>query len=102
MKIRPLENYKLLGTSIQLDKTQVYDAIPASNQPDYIRDGKVFAGDMLLVREEYEVVPPTRKQELLASWEERIARIVADVHGVISFAEAAEYERVTRDAQRAG
>ena len=70
MKIRPLENYKQYGTSIQLDKTQVYDAIPASNQPDYIRDGKVFVltdiadaqdyegsgGEMLLVRDEYEVV----------------------------------------------
>jgi hypothetical protein len=56
MKIRPLENYKLYGTSIQLDKTQVYDAIPASNQPDYLRDGKVFAGEVLLVRDEYEVV----------------------------------------------
>ena len=42
----------------------------------------------------------TRKQELLAVWEERIARVVADVGGVISAAEAAEYERVKRDADR--
>jgi hypothetical protein len=42
----------------------------------------------------------TRKQELLAVWEERIARVVAEVGGVISAAEAAEYERVKRDADR--
>ena len=41
----------------------------------------------------------TRRQELLTIWEDRIARIVADVHGVISEAEATEYERVKRDAQ---
>ena len=56
MKIRPLENYRLLGTSIKLDNTQIYDAIPASNQPDYIRDGKIFAGEILLVNGEYEIV----------------------------------------------
>ena len=70
MKIRPLGNFKQLGTNITLDSTLIYDAIPASNQPEYIRDGKVFAliprfnGDdsFLLVRGEYEeIAPPTRK-----------------------------------------
>ena len=70
MKIRPLGNFKQLGTNITLDSTLIYDAIPASNQPEYIRAGKVFAliprfnGDdsFLLVRGEYEeIAPPTRQ-----------------------------------------
>jgi hypothetical protein len=64
MRIRPLGNFKLLGTNITLDSNQIYDAIPAENQPDYIRDGKVFAliprfnGDdsFLLRRGDYEIV----------------------------------------------
>tara|TARA_R110002020_G_scaffold59237_1_gene161717 strand:+ start:450 stop:662 length:213 start_codon:yes stop_codon:yes gene_type:complete len=64
MKIRPLGNFKQLGTNITLDSTQIYDAILADNQPEYIRDGKVFAliprfdGDdsFLLGRGEYEIV----------------------------------------------
>lgn len=64
MRIRPLGNFKQLGTDITLDSNQIYDAIPADNQPDYIRDGKVFAliptvyadDSFLLVRGEYEIV----------------------------------------------
>ena len=64
MRIRPLGNFKQLGTGITLDSNQIYDAIPADNQPDYIRDGKVFAliptvyadDSFLLVRGEYEIV----------------------------------------------
>ena len=73
MRIRPLENFKQLGTNITLDSTRIYDAILADNQPDYIRDGKVFAliprligavgcgfwwskDSLLLVRGEYEIV----------------------------------------------
>ena len=101
MKIRPLENYKLLGTSIQLDKTQVYDAIPASNQPDYIRDGKVFAGDMLLVRDEYEVVTRENVVNILSmrmlcsldfdeSFTYAVEDIEQDMHVHITDAEKAE------------
>ena len=64
MRIRPLGNFKQLGTDITLDSNQIYDAIPADNQPEYIRDGKVFAliptvyadDSFLLVRGEYEIV----------------------------------------------
>ena len=64
-----MENFKQFGTNITLDSNQIYDAIPADNQPEYIRDGKVFAlipqfngydgpweDSLLLVRGEYEIV----------------------------------------------
>ena len=58
MKIKPNENYKLMGTYpvITLDKNKVYDGIIATNQPDYEEKGLVFCGDILLERGEYEVV----------------------------------------------
>jgi len=58
MKIKPKENYKLLGTYpvITLDKTKVYDGVIAINQPDYKKKGLVFCGDILLSKEEYIIV----------------------------------------------
>ena len=56
MKVKPNENYELLGTSIKLDKNKVYAAVPATNQPNYKAMGMVFVGDILLVKGEYKVV----------------------------------------------
>ena len=55
MKIKPNENYQLMGTYpvITLDKNKVYDGIIATNQPDYEEKGLVFCGDILLARGEY-------------------------------------------------
>jgi hypothetical protein len=57
MKIRPLENYVLLGTGIKLDETKVYDAVPATNQPDWESKGKIFVGEsgFLLSKGEYTI-----------------------------------------------
>ena len=55
MRVRPLESYKLLGTEIKLDKTKVYDAVPATNQPDWETKGLMFVGEVLLSRDEYTV-----------------------------------------------
>lgn len=43
MKIRPLDNWKLLGTSIVMDVNRVYDAVDATNQPDWEKLGLIFA-----------------------------------------------------------
>ena len=60
VKIRPAGDYHILGTDIRLDSGKVYDAIPATNQPDYKEREKVFVltpeGDALLCKGEYEVV----------------------------------------------
>jgi len=58
MRVRPLENYELLGTGIKLDKTKVYDAVPATNQPDWKAKGLIFVDvrghfGFLLSRTEY-------------------------------------------------
>jgi hypothetical protein len=45
MRVRPLENYELLGTEIKLDKTKVYNAVPATNQPDWKAKGLIFVDD---------------------------------------------------------
>ena len=61
MVIRPKLSYKLLGTSLKLDSTQVYRAIDATNQPDWEERGKIFVqinnnDSMLLESGEYEVM----------------------------------------------
>ena len=59
MRIRPKEDYKLLGTSIVLDKNKVYPASIATNQPNYKQNESIFVhyddhgGAMLLNKGEY-------------------------------------------------
>jgi hypothetical protein len=59
MRIIPKENYKLLGTSIILDKNKIYPASHAWNQPNYKERQAIFVyydnhgGSMLLEGEEY-------------------------------------------------
>lgn len=42
MKVKPNENYCMLGTDVRLDKNRIYDAETATNQPDYDEKGKIF------------------------------------------------------------
>lgn len=58
MKIKPKENYKLLGTYpyISVDKDKVYDAVIATNEPNYKEEGLVFCGDILLKKGEYIII----------------------------------------------
>lgn len=59
MKIKTKSTFKLLGTS-QVFPMGEYIAIPATNQPDWKKEGKVFiynenGCDLLLTREDYVV-----------------------------------------------
>tara|TARA_R100001163_G_C5025834_1_gene167391 strand:+ start:92 stop:361 length:270 start_codon:yes stop_codon:yes gene_type:complete len=53
MKVKPKENYKLLGTSIVLNKNKTYNAVIATNQPNYKEKGLIFVDDVLLNANEY-------------------------------------------------
>jgi len=65
MKVKPKLAYCLAGTGYDapsLDPERVYDAIPATNQPDWEEKGKVFvepapgATSILLERDDYTLV----------------------------------------------
>ena len=58
MKIKPKENYRLLGTYpvITLNKNKVYKAIIATNQPNYKENGLLFCDDILLNKNEYTII----------------------------------------------
>lgn len=65
MRVRPLNDFKMLSTRISVSKDKVYDAIPATNQPDWEERGLIFIqgaeGDVtdigfLLDKTEYEVI----------------------------------------------
>jgi len=62
MKVRPLENYWLMGTEFKLDSTKVYDATHATNLPDWEAKGKIFVYEdedgpsIVLEKGEYEIV----------------------------------------------
>jgi len=53
-KVRPLQNYYWAGMA-KLDSEKVYEATPATNQPNYKERGLVFVEGYLLTKEEYEV-----------------------------------------------
>ena len=56
MKIKPNENYKLLGTSIQISKDTIYTVEFATNQPNWKEKGSVFCEGILLHREDYTII----------------------------------------------
>lgn len=56
MRVKPNRSYELLGTSIKLDKERVYDAVKATNQPNYEEEGLIFVSEILLNKNEYQVV----------------------------------------------
>lgn len=53
MKVKPKENYKLLGTFIVLNKNKTYNAVIATNQPNYKEKGLIFVDDVLLNANQY-------------------------------------------------
>lgn len=56
MKIKPKDDYSLITSEISLDKNKVYEAFPATNIPNWKERGLVFCEEILLCREEYEIV----------------------------------------------
>jgi len=56
MFVKPIEDYKLLGTSIVLDKNKVYHACLATNQPNWKEREAIFCDEVLLEKGEYEIV----------------------------------------------
>lgn len=56
LTVKPNDDYELLGTQVKLDKTRVYKAHIASNQPDYKRYGLIFVDGVLLNRSQYRLV----------------------------------------------
>jgi len=71
MKVRPLNDFRMLGSGISVSKDKVYDAIYATNQPNWQERGLIFIqgaeGDtsdigFLLDQTDYVV-------EILGGWE---------------------------------
>jgi len=58
MKIKPKENFILLGTDIRLSKKKKYKATPANNIPDFSEKGAIFVKGVLLYEGEYKIVKP--------------------------------------------
>ena len=42
MRVTPLNDFKMLGTRIRVSKDKIYDAIHATNQPNWESRGLVF------------------------------------------------------------
>ena len=56
-RVQPKLNYRAANNDMKpLNKNKVYDAIVASNQPNYKEDGLIFVGNYLLKRGEYTIV----------------------------------------------
>lgn len=57
MKIKPKRAYRNPCIPInQMDPNKVYDATPATNQPNWKEEGLIFAGGHLLKKDEYQVI----------------------------------------------
>ena len=42
MRVQPLNDFRMLGTQIHVSKDKVYDAINATNQPNWKERGLIF------------------------------------------------------------
>ena len=42
MRVQPLNDFRMLGTQIHVSKDKVYDAIHATNQPNWKERGLIF------------------------------------------------------------
>ena len=56
MKIKPNSDFSLLGTGLKIKKGNIYNALPATNQPEWREKGKIFVEEILLEKGEYEIV----------------------------------------------
>ncbi len=52
-RVRPAEDYQLVGTEIRLSTRKAYKAAPATNQPDWKSRELVFVDGVLLEKGEY-------------------------------------------------
>lgn len=56
-KVRPQKDFRCAVNSRQpLDSTKVYTVEFATNQPDYLKYGKIFCGEFLLEATDYTLV----------------------------------------------
>jgi hypothetical protein len=59
MKVQPNENYFLTtDKTVCVDKTKIYDAIPATDLPDYEKKGLVRVNGLILQNFMYTVIEP--------------------------------------------
>ena len=59
MRVQPNEDYFLFADrSVRVDKTKVYDAVPATDLPDYEAKGLVRVNGLILQNFMYEVIEP--------------------------------------------
>ena len=65
--VKPLMDYKLLGTSIQLDKESTYRVSLATNQPNWEEREAIFCNEVLLEKGEYTVIGENTFQEVVES-----------------------------------
>ena len=56
MRVQPKMDYKLLGGGFGLHQHLIYDAVWATNQPNWKEEGKIFVGEILLKKGEYIVI----------------------------------------------
>jgi hypothetical protein len=59
MRVQPKEDYFLVADeTVRVDKTQIYDAIPATDLPDYETKGWVRVNGLILQNFMYTVIEP--------------------------------------------
>ena len=63
LTVKPIIDYKLCGTNVTLDSNKVYNAVHATNQPDWEKHGLIFVDGLLLERGEYEIVAEHKKEK---------------------------------------
>ena len=70
MRVIVNQNYKLVGSTLQMDKHKVYDAVKATNQPNYEEEGLVFVSPLVEVGEIWH--PYTNSTEILLNKNEYV------------------------------
>jgi len=64
------QNYRLVGSTLQMDKHKVYDAVIATNQPNYEVEGLVFVSPLVEAGEIWH--PYTNSTEILLNKNEYV------------------------------
>ena len=73
MNVRVNQNYHLVGSTLQMDKHKVYDAVKATKQPNYEEEGLIFVSPLVEVGEIWH--PYTNSTEILLN---KIEYVVVD------------------------
>ena len=61
--VKPIIDYKMCPSNMTLDSNKVYNAVHATNQPDWEKYGLIFLDGFLLERGEYEIVAEHKKEK---------------------------------------